>query len=60
MALPAAIALFLASQGAKKAVQTAGSQVAKNWTKQNVSKGTGSALNKKTSRLHLDLRIIHL
>jgi hypothetical protein len=49
MALPQAIALFIASQGAKKTAQTAGSQVAKNWTKQNVSKGTGSALNKKGS-----------
>ncbi|HIO42995.1 MAG TPA: hypothetical protein EYN33_03145, partial [Gammaproteobacteria bacterium] len=53
MALPAAILALIARQGGQKAAQTAGSQVrdriAKNWTKQNVSKGTGSALNKKGS-----------
>ena len=49
MALPQAIALFIASQGGKKAVQTAGSEVTKNWTKQNVSKGTGSALRDKAA-----------
>ncbi len=53
MALPAAILALIARQGGQKAAQTAGGQVrdriAKNWTKQNVSKGTGSALNKKGS-----------
>ena len=53
MALPAAILALIARQGGQKAAQTAGSQVrdriAKNWTKQNVSKGTGSALRDKAA-----------
>jgi hypothetical protein len=45
MALPAAILALMANQGGKKV----GSEVAKNWTKQNVSKGTGSALRDKAA-----------